>query len=135
MNECEEVSNRKEFVFKECGRKLTLRNVNQVESRKIKVDDCAIKDKFEIKCDYLLIAEGNEIFIELKGTDIDHALKQIENTIRLIGKKSDIGNRKAYIISTRVPLSSSEVQVLQSRHRNNFKSKLIIHSSPHKEDY
>ncbi len=61
------------------------RYVNSLENRvaKIKFDGCLINDETTIKCDYLLVDWDSHIavFIELKGSDIYHALNQIGATI------------------------------------------------------
>ena len=50
------------------------------------VDGGMITAKDEIKCDKLLLAVNNKkaIFVELKGADLRHGLRQIENTIHLL---------------------------------------------------
>ena len=56
---------------------------------KIKVDDMKFKG---YKCDWLLINTemNNAFFIELKGSDIEHGIEQIENSIIIISSKYTI---------------------------------------------
>ena len=80
---CEEKSKKQVFIFCENRSKLTLENKDRVESTKILVDGCKIKGE-NIRCDYLHIAKGIEMFIELKGQDIKHAMKQIIRSMEIL---------------------------------------------------
>ena len=44
--------------------------------------------------------EREERYVELKGTDVMHAIDQLEETIKRLGEYTD--NRHAYVISTNV---------------------------------
>lgn len=60
------------------------------------VDGAMVQDNDKIKCDNLLIdATGMKaIFVELKGTDLAHALQQINQTIDMM--RDDISNCTKY---------------------------------------
>lgn len=60
------------------------------------VDGAMVQDNDKIKCDNLLIdATGMKaIFVELKGTDLAHALQQINQTIDMM--RDDIPNCTKY---------------------------------------
>lgn len=84
---CEFCDTRKNIPFRDKGNKQEYRVLNDNENIvcKIRVDDCLIKDGS--KCDYLAIKCHKNIikslyFIELKGSDLTQALKQIEATIK-----------------------------------------------------
>lgn len=53
------------------------------------VDPCLIPDMQQKKCDYLVLADNpcspKAFFIELKGSDITGAIRQIENSVRILG--------------------------------------------------
>ena len=55
------------FKFEEQRSSLTLENIDQVLSTKIIVDGCEINDN-DVKCDYLHLAKGMEMYIELKDS-------------------------------------------------------------------
>lgn len=114
--------------------KLTLENTDRIESESIKVDGCEINDK-SIRCDFLHIAKNIEFYIELKGQDLEHALNQIRTTISRLSKDVKIYNKKSYIICTRSPLSSTEIQNYKREFKKNYNSELIIKSSPHSDKY
>ncbi len=113
----------KAIVCEEKKRKIIFYNPNRWEFLKIKVDDCQIKEG--IRCDCLVIYKDVENFIELKGSDIRHAVKQIEQSIKILGSKN-CNTRKSFIVSSRNPLSSTEIQGYQIRFKRKYKSDLII---------
>jgi hypothetical protein len=133
MKNCRATSRNRIFKFVEQGRKLTLNNINEVESTKIRVDDCEITEG--IRCDYMHVIPDREFYIELKGQDIKHAVDQIKRTIGILGEKDKILKRTSYIICTRCPLASTEVQFLQREFRKKLSSELIVRSSPHEDSY
>lgn len=134
MANCRITSSNKIFVFEENKSKLTLQNINQIDSTKIIVDGCEINDE-GLRCDFMHIIEENEFYIELKGQDIIHALNQIERTMRLLSSDYKNAKKTSYVICTRSPLNSTSIQNLVYKFRKNFNSKLIIKSSPHIDSY
>lgn len=134
MTKCRTISKNKIFTFKEQRSVLNLENVDQVDSVKIIVDGCAINDD-GIKCDYLHIAKEIEMYIELKGQDLIHAMKQIERTIKMLSTNVQKQKKISYIICTRSPLASTEIQNYDRKFREKFNSKLIIKSSPFSDKY
>lgn len=134
MAKCRTTSKNKIFTFKEQRSVLNLENVDQVDSVKIIVDGCEINDA-GIKCDYLHIAKEIEMYIELKGQDLIHAMNQIERTIKMLSTNVQKQKKISYIICTRSPLSSTEIQNYDRKFREKFNSKLIIKSSPFSDKY
>lgn len=131
---CRNISNQKLFVYQEMRSKLTLENVDSIESTSIKVDGCEINDD-SIRCDFMHLAKGIEFYIELKGQDLEHALEQIKSTILRLSSNIVKGNKVSYIICTRSPMTSSEIQNYKLEFRKKFNSKLEIKSSPFKDKY
>lgn len=134
MKNCRTTSKNKIFKFEEQRSSLTLENKDLVESTRIIVDGCEINDN-DIRCDYLHIAKNVEMYIELKGQDLLHAMKQIERTMRLLSSNYQKHAKVSYIICTRSPLTSTEIQNYDRQFRIKFNSKLIIKSSPYKDTY
>jgi hypothetical protein len=132
MENCRTKSCQKLFVFEEKRSKLTLENVKEVESEIIKVDGCEISDQ-TARCDYLLTTEQLEMYVELKGQDINHAIIQIESTI----ERLSTGNRakRAYIICARVPMASPELQMLALQAKKRLNYALIVKSSGFRDKY
>ena len=131
---CRKISSQKLFVYQEMRSKLILENVDSIESTSITVDGCEINDD-TIRCDFMHIAKGIEFYIELKGQDLEHALEQIKSTILRLSSNIVKGNKVSYIICTRSPMTSSEIQNYKLEFRKKFNSKLEIKSSPFKDKY
>ena len=134
MGGCRETSDNKVFVFKEQRSTLTLNNTNQVASTKVHVDGCEINDD-GIRCDFMHLAKGIEMYIELKGQDIPHAIEQIERTIALLSVDAKKCKKIAYIICTRSPLSSTQIQIYGRDFKKKHNATLIVKSSPHSDSY
>ncbi len=104
-------------------------NNNRLLFKKVQVDGCAITDG--IKCDYLLCSENeqDEYFIELKGSDISHAIDQLRATILQLGEYNN--NRHAFVVCTNVaPILSTEIQRAKSEFKQRFNSDLLIKKTP-----
>jgi hypothetical protein len=134
-NHCKTVSKSKIFTFEEQRSKLTLLNIDEVLSIKIHVDGCQIDNKKIIKCDYLHIAKEIEMYIELKGQDILHAIEQLKSTMHQLSINVKEQSKICYIICTRSPLSSTEIQKYDRDFRRDFNAKLIVKSSPFTDKY
>lgn len=134
MKKCRITSNNKFFVFSEQRSQLTLKNKDEVKSTKIHVDGCEIDDD-GIRCDYLHLAKEIEIYIELKGQDLLHAMNQIQRTIKILGSKKKGQVRVCYIICTRSPLATTEIQHYGRYFKAKYNSKLVIRSSPFTDMY
>lgn len=111
--------------FEENRRKIIFLNPDRRTYKKVQVDGCTIKDG--IKCDKLLLSddEHEERYVELKGTDVMHAIDQLETTIVRLGEFD--GNRHSYVISTNVaPAYTTKIQKKQVYFKNKYKSELVV---------
>ena len=80
-----------------------------------------------LRCDKLLLSadELEERFVELKGTDVKHAIEQLESTINRLGEHH--GNRHSYVICTNVaPALTTQIQKKQKHFKQAYHSELII---------
>jgi len=120
---CRITDSRKIQVFEENGRKLTLNNINGVETVRIKVDGCEINDN-GIRCDHMLMVNPKalDIYIELKGTDLDHAKKQIIATHDRLRVNNE---KRAYIICSRVPSGTGHQAVKIDLKRKGIEAKIV----------
>lgn len=76
-----------EFVSSENGCKHIGRNVSGHEIRQFKIDGEVItKNADTARCDYLLLNDDakSAYYIELKGSDLEKAIQQIESTVRML---------------------------------------------------
>lgn len=127
---CCKTNNNKLVVFEEARSKLIIENIDEVEATKIIVDGCEITEG--IRCDFMYIIKDLEIYIELKGQDIKHAIEQLETTIKKLSTNSKTKKKKSFVICTRSPLSSASIQNVRVKFRKNYNSDFIVKSSPFK---
>ncbi len=112
--------------FEENQRKIIFQNPSRLVYQKVDVDGCTITGK-AIRCDKLLLSsdEQQEYYVELKGTDVKHAISQIEETIKKLGEYDDC--RRAYIISTNVaPAFTTYIQMKAKFFKDKFNSLLVV---------
>jgi hypothetical protein len=123
---CVEEVNDNRIVFKENKSKLTLVNDRKLNCKRIKVDGCQIDD--ELKCDWALFNDEVECYIELKGQDIKHAFKQIIATMEKLSVQPRSAPKMCFVICTRSPLATAEIQDMQLRFKRDYNSKLLVRS-------
>ncbi|MGK7944357.1 MAG: hypothetical protein AB4058_07800 [Microcystaceae cyanobacterium] len=137
--ECSEKTNQKIICLKDPkgGKsKFYLQNDSQIEVIKVKVDGCLkIQGK---RCDYLIKIDQPiiEIYIELKGSRVQDALGQIENTIKQISHDPYRTVKLCYIIHTRCPQSTDLQKIIKQctlRFRKEYNARLLIKKSGFKE--
>ena len=113
------VKNTKQSIItlKEKRAKIYLRNSKQHSIKIITVDGCL--PFTGARCDFLIISSTDYCFIELKGSDISHALQQIKATMAEI--EMDETMRKNAIV---VFVANAFRDSAMNRHILNFKRKL-----------
>jgi len=112
LDKCSETITHKNILLEENkSSKIIFSNEKLIEVTKIQVDGCLNING--VKCDWLLIINEPyiEIYIELKGSDVEHAFTQIENTIKLVSQDYKNVPKYCYIITTRCPITSAQIQV------------------------
>lgn len=83
-NDCVEFDEeRKIYIAFEKGKTYRLINNSNYRIKKVKVDKCIQQNEGEKRCDYLMEIKSIQrvIFIELKGGDLVHALRQLYSAI------------------------------------------------------
>ena len=118
---CDAKSNK---VAKENGKRFEIQCAKNYYL-KIRVDGCLNADKTTKKCDYLFIrdyeCEYNETefyFVELKGSEIDKAFEQIDNTIQHIKTRIPSLTKEkilGFIVSSKVPKGGIDTTKLKQR--------------------
>jgi sporulation-control protein spo0M len=113
--------------LKEKKSKITFLNPNKDKIVKIKVDNCVISDNETLRCDYALIpSDAVEIYVELKGSDIAQAVKQIESTIKLLSENPQKIKKLCFVVSTRVPQQTTSIQQLKIQFKKKFNASFQI---------
>ena len=95
--------------FEEKRSTIRFRNPQKRLYKRVQVDGCALSEG--AKCDNMLCShdEREEWYIELKGSDVPHAIEQIKSTIQKLGEYND--NRHSLIVCTRVmPQITTKIQ-------------------------
>lgn len=122
---CIEETQNVRIVCAERRSKITFVNEKGKNIKKVKVDGCAITSG--VRCDYLIVDETNyEFFVELKGSNVKHACDQLRETINKLSKDPKKKEKHSYIISSRVPLTGSDVQKLKLEFKKKFNCFLKI---------
>lgn len=91
---------------------------------KIKVDGCLLKDSSIKKCDFLFIYNDKKfLFVELKGKNIEEAVKQLTSTIRLFMGEGVLQQKevRAFIVSKRHPSFDGTFRKLHTAFMQEFK--------------
>lgn len=94
------------IVRSENRRTIRILNNARIVVNIMKIDGCVKKN--ETACDWLFIPEGHtNVFVELKGSDVNHGLLQLETSIREFSKDKSF----SYLI-TRVthPQAKTSIQ-------------------------
>lgn len=122
---CSEVVKHKNIAVQENQRKFTIVNEQGLEITKIQVDGCLEIEG--VKCDWMFTIENPpiEIYVELKGRNVKHAFKQLENTIKVVSR-SNIAKRFCYVVASKCPLSSPDVQNEQKAFKRNHNATLRV---------
>ncbi len=127
LPECEECRSDKKIVLQENKSKITFLNPNRNEILTIKVDGCVIKGNESLRCDYAIVpCDEVEIYVELKGSDIAYAVKQIESTICLLSDDSQKIKKLCFVVSTQVPRLTTSIQQVQSQFKKKFNASFRV---------
>ena len=126
-------------VLRENRSEFRLVNGNAETIFRIQVDHCL---EFPgTHCDWLLLFEKAipDFYIELKGSDVEHAFEQLRNSIDHIehdfmGVPGRRRQKRCYVVATKVPLAASNIQKVQKEFSRNYQATLIVKKTPLEED-
>jgi hypothetical protein len=131
---CERIINYPKIVIKDLKAKNNCNLVIVNKSRKpinvVTIDGCVIK--VGERCDFLVL-HGNdsrfteEIYVELKGSNVKKAISQLETTIEQVSyEKYTIIKRCFIIVRSHCPRTTGELQVTQIIFKKKYNSSLIV---------
>ena len=135
FGDCEKIRTDSKIVITDPGSKnnrskFRLENPKKSDVRVIQVDDCVIKQG--MRCDYLVIipnnnksADGQEVYVELKGSDVKHAVEQLATTIEKLTDNMS-ASKLCFVASTSCPLTSTQIQKFKKEFKKKYKAKLTI---------
>jgi len=100
-------------------------NPTKSENIIFQLDDCVVKDSTTRRCDFLLYdCYETEHFIELKGKDIAHGIKQLKTSMRQFGDKKK--RKYCFIISSKVNFPRTIINNYTVNFYNEFNAILKI---------
>jgi hypothetical protein len=101
--------------------KYTLNNPQRREVCKIKVDSCVTTSVEENKCDYLVISceTSTAFFIELKGSDLLHAIDQVDKSIDRLS-----ANLVGFALNARIVLTRVQTPDIRTPKYKKFHQKI-----------
>lgn len=126
---CKEVKNCAIVKIVENKRAFSIQNLSRTTINKIRVDGCLIDDNTTQRCDYLFevgTVEIQVLYVELKGGDISHGIKQLSNTMKFCESRHRNFKKSCYIVSSRVPSAGTDIQRQKKEFYKSQKCNLIV---------
>ena len=125
--ECTEITDKKLISFKEKKRKshLMVANPQKLKVMRVDVDGCQINDD-SLRCDYFFQAKDTEHYVELKGEDVPHAIKQLKSTIEQLSADRQKTTKVSFIICSRSPMTAAAIQNERVKFRKHYNSDLAV---------
>lgn len=133
---CESTTRDPRISLKEKRSRIVFINPNRQKIRKIEIDGCFITEG--IRCDWLLIDYNCvEHYVELKGSDVRHAIAQIERTIKKVSIDVQKQPKHSYVICkrVRVPRFDTELQTNKRKFKDHFNSTFIVKESGYEASF
>lgn len=120
---CRENKSGARIPFSENGKSFVFLNPDRATHEAIRVDGCEITQG--PRCDWaLILSSGREVYIELKGVDLNHAYEQVAATVPQITRGK--GVQKVFcLIASRVPREDTSGQRLRLLLKTKFDMRAI----------
>lgn len=114
--------------LEENGREVKFQNPTKQEHIVVDVDGCCLKN--QLAADYLVIVpKVGQLIVELKGTDVRHALKQVVATAKhCVGHKYTQKPIHALVVAKNCPALTTTLQRAQSEMRKVAGGRIRIRS-------
>jgi hypothetical protein len=110
-------------------RRVVIRNDKRLQVRKVRIDGCVITDG--PRCDFLVLVADrpDEVYIELKGRDIAHAVEQLEATIAQVSADKARVAKICYVACSHVPKMQTAIQRHATRFARHYNARLHVKSN------
>jgi len=124
IDSCNDTTQNKIVSVSENRRTFRVNNKSLFTINSVTVDDCYITAG--LKCDFLFEVIDEELkevfYVELKGSDISHAIQQLEATVKHCFSIHKTVPRKCYIVASRVPKALTSTQKIKKefKRKNNL---------------
>lgn len=110
---------------KEFGKRFAVNNPKRRSIRVCRVDGCMIDSKTK-KCDFMFVVCSDRqeriLLVEMKGTDIAHAVEQLISTAEVLRLSSYRLPIESYIVSSAVPKVATSYQRELVRNRKRYQA-------------
>ena len=125
---CCEITSVSKIKVEEHGRKAIFSNDKGLRCRKIKVDGCVINDSKQKSADWIVSRDDvGDIIVELKGKDVDHAVKQVIATAKYWKENGyQTGKMAALVVSSQFPKVTTAVRKAQQDFAKHFNGPLHV---------
>jgi hypothetical protein len=125
QNECVRPTSAKKIAVSEGARGAIFLNPENASFRVIKADGCLYKNM--LAADWIVCGPPGDVIIELKGSDVNHALDQVLNTMAIWSKDPEASLfLTSLIVCSRVPRFDSKIQRAKATVAKRFKTKLHV---------
>ena len=116
LQACTDELNDSKITVKRDGRRATFDNSDHAIIKCVDVD-CWIPSNDTVKADYIVSKPGVvDVIVELKGKDIDHAVKQVVATLAIWRTAPPFSKKiGGLIVFTRCPVSAAQVGDMKKR--------------------
>lgn len=128
LNDMGQITTNRSIVFSAHRKRIEFVNAHNRAVRKIVLDDENLPIHFGLRCDGVLVGDKHmnqhEYYIELKGSNVRHAICQLANTLERLSREPRTHNKSCYAICSRVPRAETDIQVSQKRFRIQYSAHL-----------
>ena len=136
ISSCNSTTTNRIISVSENKRTFRIKNNSTFTINEVEVDGCY--KTTGAKCDYLfeVIENINSVqtvtvvfYVELKGSDINHAIEQLEATIKYcLNEHKNVNKKECYIVASKFPSAGTSSQVLKKKFLKRNKMQLFIHT-------
>jgi hypothetical protein len=125
-DKCKEYTTVSRVQVSERCRKATFLNPDNFQYLKVRVDNCIVENA--TAADWLISKEGiGDVIVELKGRNVEHAVKQINATAELwTGEGLRTGKLAALIVATQYPSANTAIQKAQQAFSKKYNGPLHV---------
>jgi hypothetical protein len=129
ITKCNKLTSNSIISVAENNRNFRIINASLFSVNEVAVDGCYIT--FGLRCDYLFEIINNEIiekifYVELKGSDIHHAILQLEETLLNCTTIHNNIKKECYIIASKFPKAGTASQVMKKKFLTKNRIQLFI---------
>jgi hypothetical protein len=124
--DCTKTTSVSKIKVEENQRRVIINNPSKIKYSVTAVDGCLIKNS--IACDWLISEDSvGDLLIELKGSDVDHAAKQIMSSAEYIDSNGiALGQKAGLIVCSKYPRVDTTVQKIKNAFAKKYQAPLHV---------